>query len=393
GDRLHAVLPRSLFNRWRGVLKEFHSYNMKWFIVSEDKLKSKSTDIDMFLTFRRLTQVTHVSKPDVVAQVVGREDPRDMLTKTGKELKRMVIVIEDTGILSSDHSYPWIVWKTSIQSNFLLSKVNVNPDLEEVVAYRESLMNGGTAASSRISHISTQAVASALEELTQTDASVMKIENVIKCSKECKPWIAGQIVALNNGMDDWYYDACGNCGKKVEPELDGRYECTNEKCHHIGKNPKFKYKVQVMVYDGTTCINLLLWDTHVINLCGKRADEVANEDMEEFGYPPTLDGLIENEDLVKQFLPEDFMSQQTATVTEMDSSNSPEQSQAVVNLHIDADDHDSLAAGEDSESTKTPAKRPIKEIKSGHDGSYEHDVEGQLSTNKFSRRGGKKGKL
>ncbi|MED6128756.1 hypothetical protein PIB30_101070, partial [Stylosanthes scabra] len=63
GDRLHAVLPRSLFNRWRGVLKEFHSYNMKWFIVSEDKLKSKSTDIDMFLTFGRLTQVTHVSKP------------------------------------------------------------------------------------------------------------------------------------------------------------------------------------------------------------------------------------------------------------------------------------------------------------------------------------------
>ncbi|MED6156376.1 hypothetical protein PIB30_013868 [Stylosanthes scabra] len=162
---------------------------------------------------------------DVVAHVVGREDPRNMLSKTGKELKRMVIIIENIG-------------KNRI--NCALFEVHINPDLEEVVSYRESLMAGGTACSSKISHVSSQSAVSALEELTQPDVSVMKIEDAIKCDEECKPWIAGQIVALNNGMDDWYYHACGNCGKKVDPAPKGRYECTNDKCGHIGETPMFK---------------------------------------------------------------------------------------------------------------------------------------------------------
>ncbi|MED6200286.1 hypothetical protein PIB30_083585 [Stylosanthes scabra] len=37
---------------------------------------------------------------DVVALVVGKEDPRKMLTKHGKELKRLVIVLEDTKLIS-----------------------------------------------------------------------------------------------------------------------------------------------------------------------------------------------------------------------------------------------------------------------------------------------------
>ncbi|MED6140847.1 hypothetical protein PIB30_097391 [Stylosanthes scabra] len=143
--------------------------------------------------------------------------------------------------------------------------------------------------------------------------------------------------------------------------------------------------------------------------------------MEEFGYPPTLYRLIESnllfkinvklnnieqgdrvytllnirqdEEFVKQYLPEDFISQQTATITKMDGSNSPEESQAVVNLHTDVDDPNALAAREESVSTKTLGKRPMKEIKSGPNGSFEYDVEGQLSTIKFSTRGGKKGRL
>ncbi|MED6173639.1 hypothetical protein PIB30_061561 [Stylosanthes scabra] len=51
GERLHAVLPKSQ--------------------IDEDELF------------------------DVVAMVVGKKDPKEMLTKHGKELKRLVIVLED----------------------------------------------------------------------------------------------------------------------------------------------------------------------------------------------------------------------------------------------------------------------------------------------------------
>ncbi|MED6183459.1 hypothetical protein PIB30_038061 [Stylosanthes scabra] len=85
--------------------------------------------------------------------------------------------------------------------------------------------------------------------------------------------------------------------------------------------------------------------------------------MEELVYLPTLDNLIEknllfkinvksnniekddriymvsnicqDEDLVKQYLPEDFITQQTASLAELGGSISLEVSQAVVNLQID----------------------------------------------------------
>ncbi|MED6211476.1 hypothetical protein PIB30_074002, partial [Stylosanthes scabra] len=353
GERMHAVLPRSLLKRWGKVLKEFHLFNMRWFVVVEDKLKSKTTGTDIVLTFSNKTQVTPLTNPsfplealrlkpigdllqaeriddaelfDVVALVVGREDPREMLTKQGKELKRLQIVVEDI-----------------------------------------DLGNGGAGASSRISHVSSRTAVSAVEELSQPNAQVMKIEDVVKCTEECKPWIAASIMGVNNGMHDWY-------------------------------------KVEVMVYDGTACLNLLMWDTQVIQLCGKRADQVAKEDMEELGYPPTLDNLIqrnamfkinvkrnnidkddqvytvsnicEDDDLVKQHLPDDFTSHADGTVTEMGGSNSLGDSEAVANLQTDC--HDYLHVD--------PAKRNVTE-QTGGSGVDEAQLEGQLSTNKFSGRG------
>ncbi|MED6218927.1 hypothetical protein PIB30_031156 [Stylosanthes scabra] len=129
--------------------------------------------------------------------------------------------------------------RTSIQSNFAVSKVHINPQLNEVLASRESLEDGGSA-SSRISHVSSNIAVSAVGELSQPNAQVMKIEDVVKCSEEYKPWIAASIIGVNNGRHDWCYPACSMGGKKVECAPMGRYECTNEKCGHIGKKPLSK---------------------------------------------------------------------------------------------------------------------------------------------------------
>ncbi|MED6182387.1 hypothetical protein PIB30_027997 [Stylosanthes scabra] len=139
------------------------------------------------------------------------------------------------------------------------------------------------------------------------------------------------------------------------------------------------------------------------------------QDMGDLGYPPTLDNKIESnllfkinvkmnniekkdrvytvsnicqdDDLVRQYLPEDFFNQTHGTFTEMGGSNSLEVSQAVINLNTDCDDHYSVGTGEDSVSTKTPGKRTVNEQTVGS-AANETELDGQLSTNKFTGSGG-----
>ncbi|MED6161800.1 hypothetical protein PIB30_064154 [Stylosanthes scabra] len=69
-----------------------------------------------------------------------------------------------------------LIGKTSMKSNFDLSKVHINPELEEVATFRKSLIY-------------------AVNEIVFADVSLPKF---LYFDKECMPWIAGSIVALNN---------------------------------------------------------------------------------------------------------------------------------------------------------------------------------------------------
>ncbi|MED6165935.1 hypothetical protein PIB30_104365 [Stylosanthes scabra] len=112
--------------------------------------------------------------------------------------------------------------KTSLQSNFELSKVYINPVSDEFAAFREQL----------------ESVAFAAGELTQGSVDVIKIEDAIKAQQEGTPWIAGRVLALNVGEVEWCYKACGKCGKKVETAPKGKYEC--KECNHTNDGPKYK---------------------------------------------------------------------------------------------------------------------------------------------------------
>ncbi|MED6221231.1 hypothetical protein PIB30_052530 [Stylosanthes scabra] len=141
--------------------------------------------------------------------------------------------------------------------------------------------------------------------------------------------------------------------------------------------------------------------------------------MEEQGYPLTLDNLSErnalfkinvklnnidkddrvytvsnifkDDDLVKQHLADDFTNQSNGT--EMGGSNFPEDSDVVANLHNQCRDHLDVPIGEDSISTRAPGKKPMADQTSQPSGIDDAENEGQLSTNKFSMRGVKKGRL
>ncbi|XLS44382.1 hypothetical protein HN51_001247, partial [Arachis hypogaea] len=97
-------------------------YTMTNFIVFNHKYKEKNGVSRIVLTFSQRTLVNHVKKPsfplktfclksyvnfltadklpdseifDLIGEVVGKEDPRDLITSKGKETKRLVIILQD----------------------------------------------------------------------------------------------------------------------------------------------------------------------------------------------------------------------------------------------------------------------------------------------------------
>ncbi|KAL4294099.1 hypothetical protein AHAS_Ahas18G0194200 [Arachis hypogaea] len=320
GGRIYATIPRALAKKWSGNIIEFEMYTMTNFIVFDNKTILKNGVSRMVLTFSHRTMVNHVDNPsfpleafrlrsfsdlltvdrlehsemfDFIGKVVGKEDPRDLITRRGLMTKRMVVILEDLennkmsctlfGQLVN-HILPYLDYgrveplivvlqyfkatrwsgKTSVQSNFDISKVHINPTLKEIDSFRCS---GGPSSSARISQVSSLAAWSANDEFNRGSVSVKTIEDALNSVEEGPIWIAGEIVSINAGKNDWFYKACRRCPKKVETPIGDRYECG--KCGHTHGAAAIRYKVEVMVHDGLGSINLLLWDRETTQLCGK----------------------------------------------------------------------------------------------------------------------------
>ncbi|RYR66529.1 hypothetical protein Ahy_A03g012543 [Arachis hypogaea] len=276
---------------------------------------------------------------DIIGEVVGNEDPRDIITSKGKETKRMVVVIADLdnnnldcvlfgdmvdhilSHLEDGKVEPLIVvllffkpsrWndKVSVQSHFDVSKIHVNPDMKEV--------------------------------------------------------------------------------------------------HDFWK----RYKVEVMAYDETGSINMLMWDRETTQLIGRQAEQIKDEDVcstylpfryQIFGFfvlfgrrrlPPTLDNMMDkkllfklnvkianinkhdqvytimkicdDEDIVEKNCPIEFISNPSDVLTDVVED-------FVTNLKC-----------------KTPTRRALNGVKHVVSLNIDNEEDFQLSTNKLSQKGGKK---
>ncbi|MED6210454.1 hypothetical protein PIB30_064262 [Stylosanthes scabra] len=125
GQRIHIQVPKGLAKRWRPHLKEFQMYRITNVVVVDPRMRKniKTIPCKWYLAFSHRTNVQHVENPvfpinpfrfkthtqlldedevlpshtfDFIGEVVGKEDPRDVVTSTGRETKRMVIVLQDT---------------------------------------------------------------------------------------------------------------------------------------------------------------------------------------------------------------------------------------------------------------------------------------------------------
>ncbi|QHO57364.1 hypothetical protein HN51_011953 [Arachis hypogaea] len=480
GERGHASIPKSIVKKWSGVFQVFQMYIIKNFIVVDNKTIKKPTPYRWILTFSHRTEVNHFMNPtfpldafvfktipelltaekienselfDMIGEVVGKHDPRELVTSKGKETKRLVVVLQDLEKnrinctlfgemvdeilphLEVGRLEPLIVviqyfkairWngQTSVQSHFEISKLHINAELKDVVGFRDRLLKGAPSNASRISQMSFQSGWSGMEEITNGSALVKTIEEVLSSKEEGPIWVAGTIVAINCSKNDWYYKACRRCPKKVETPVGNRYEC--DKCGHTHGTASIRYKVEVMVFDGTGSISLLLWDRETSQLCGKQAEKVLEEDGgREDEYPLTLDNMMDrrllfkinvkaanisgydqvftvmkicdDEEVVDKNLPKNFDGNSSMNMTENGCSNSLDMFGNITDLNTDTDPDAqyTMDIREDSITSlkcKTPAKRVTNGFRSGSSSAIQNEDEGQLSTNKFSRKNAKKQK-
>ncbi|RYR27779.1 hypothetical protein Ahy_B01g051829 [Arachis hypogaea] len=394
---------------------------------------------------------------DLIAEVVEKEDPRDLVTSKGKETKRLAIVLEDLECvfyhiqqpnrvhnvchmvdqilphLEEDRVEPLIVvlqlikatrWngKSSVQSHFNVSQLHVDPGLKEIVGFRNMLLGGATSSSMRISQVLPHGPWSGAEELTQ-DSLEFKFMREYMIIQKGPTWMVGTIVSINVSKNDWFYKSCRKCPKKVDTPVGNRYECG--KFGHIHGCAALRFKVEVMVFDGTGSIRLLLWNKKTMMLCGKRAEQVMEEKVStEDDYPPTFDNMMDkrvlfklnvksgnisqydpvytvmrvcdDKDIIEKNTPKEVSTTPTINNTENGCSNSIDMSGSVVNLNTDSDMQPSLDVPQECISSlkcKTPAKRSNNGEKGGSPSVNEIEDEGQLSTNRFSRKSGKRSNI
>ncbi|XLR15270.1 hypothetical protein S83_043208 [Arachis hypogaea] len=501
GGRIQASVPKALVRRWNDNLAEFKMYKMSNFIVVDKREKTKTTMNRWTLNFSHRTVVLLVENPtfplqafrltqisellnadriddsqlvDIMGKVVGKEDPRELITSKGKETKCLAILVEDLDnyrigcvlfgdmvdqilpYLDDGRVEPLIVvlqffrpsrWneKTSVQSHFDVSKLRINPDLDEVRDFRDRRLAAIPSNLVRISQVNTNNSHSGADELKRGDVTVNTIEEALNSTQEGPLWIAGTVVAINSGKDDWFYKSCKKCPKKIETPIGNRYECG--KCGHTHGSASLRFvfrfsicfgwtmllqvtklcnlsnrfKVEVMAYDCTGSITLLLWDRETVQLCGRQAEQIKDEEeLYAEGYPAALESLLERKLLFKvnvkssniklydqvytvmkvceddtifeMHLPNKTFS----TVTDTGCSNSVDLSAAMVNINNLSDSQYSVDVVEDSVTSlkcKTPAKIATIVLNQQIPINIENEEELGFSTNKLTRNRGKRQKM
>ncbi|RYR37527.1 hypothetical protein Ahy_A09g042406 [Arachis hypogaea] len=183
GDRIQVSILKSLMKKWRGNILEFNMYVMSNFIVVDKKEKIRTTMNRWSINFSQRTTVIPVSHPNVISEVVGKEDPRELITSKGKETKRLAVLIKDLEnnsigcVLFGDMIDQILSYlkKEKGQAFDSYSALRINTDLEEVRVFRDRRLSGKPANSARIIQVSSHGLRSGAEELIRRGDAIIKI--------------------------------------------------------------------------------------------------------------------------------------------------------------------------------------------------------------------------
>ncbi|XP_072087019.1 replication protein A 70 kDa DNA-binding subunit B-like [Arachis hypogaea] len=419
GDRIHATISKPALEAFRHQIKEHAIYKMQNFIVTTNNGK--------FRPFAELESNGASDENllfDYIGEVVGKEEARGIITRTGHQSKRIALQLEDLDKnkikctlfgelvdqvlpqLERDDGEPFILvvqlFKTNvylnslnIQSAYYVSKVYFNLNLTEINEFKQRLNKDII-----FLHNALLNFRSNLNTLPR-----------MRSMQEMSCWIIANIVSLEVGKDDWCYTSCKTCPKKVVESKD-RYWCDH--CRRVGF--KAMLRLQIIVTDGTGCLKLIVWNKEAEQMVGKLADKVNEICMWEKtnSYPKYLDNVIDKRFLFKlnitykninaiegvysvtKLSDEDFLissfgcasSSVEASTSQIMGHTSLSETQDDSNAHgVVSLSKDSAVEINGDSSYQTPAKRSSPDTVDGYIGEAIVSADAQASANKTFRWG------
>ncbi|MED6174355.1 hypothetical protein PIB30_068256 [Stylosanthes scabra] len=219
--------------------------------------------------------------------------------------------------------------------------------------FRTRLIGDTPSNSVRIAQVSSQGRSSGIVELRRGTTIVKTIE---------------QVMTLE--------EACTCCDKKVEEGNNEKYKCKN--CKTNEAEAELRYKVEVVACDGIGGISLLLWDT-------QRSDNVYS-----------VATMCDDEYIVTMNFSDDFEVGTSKVVPDNVYSNEVNEDLGVVSLEQTNEKGAVVSMMDDSVTKinmKTPGKRSATSVKHCASQQPKQEVDGQYSTNRFSKKGLKRGKM
>ncbi|RYR40337.1 hypothetical protein Ahy_A09g046069 isoform A [Arachis hypogaea] len=280
GSRIHASLPKALVKKFCPVAN----------IIQNGNIDDKEL-IDIFV------------------EVVGNKGRQIVFTFEDLDKNRVTCILFGTLVdhilphLDSIGPGPLIVAKSfldkvHVQSSYYASKLHVNVYIKEVVDSKNRLGSTCQITSQYISHLSSQPSYSVSDEINGALVRLKSIEELLNCANEGSYWILASIVCLDVGKDDWLYKECTRCPQKLE----GAEPFYCKRCDQVDSNPLLRFRLQVIVSDGTGSITLVLWDREAMQVVGKTATEIKEnsfDDGDADTYPKALDSVIDTKLLIK----------------------------------------------------------------------------------------------
>ncbi|XP_072052051.1 uncharacterized protein [Arachis hypogaea] len=269
----------------------------------------------------------------------------------------------------------------NIQSTYYVSTCYFNPNLPEVIDFKKSQLEA-------------QPQYSVTDEINASIVPVRTIEDVLNMTEETSCWIVGTIVSLEVGKDDWSYMSCKTCPKKVVQSKD-RYWCDN--CRRVGFKVMLRYRLQVIVTDGSGCLKLLLWNKEAEQMIGKTTEKVKELSLNiTYKNINAVEGVY---NVTKLSDDESLMSSYGVPSSSSDASCL----QMLANIHIaetdeDSNGHAAVSLSKDSavesncdSSCQTPAKRTSTDAVDDSPAEEALSPDVQASANKtFKRNCGRK---
>ncbi|KAL8053100.1 hypothetical protein ABFS82_05G050900 [Erythranthe guttata] len=345
GVRIQASIKKMLIRRYKELIKEGSSYIFQNFFVVDSNGGFRATTHKFKLNFMGITKVIETSTDkipsthfqfatfdtikqnedesllfDIIGHVVEKDPIKDINIKDkDKKSKLLEIVLQDLEkntvrctlweafaermdayLLKDDHNGPIVVilqffrtktylGKTGLSNALNVSNLLINPDLKEVLDYKDKLDASEESYVPSISQLSSQSSFSQTSDPLQTDR--MTIDECIEANQECVVSVLAKVMDIEG--DNWWYHGCSKCSRKVEPSLSlKRYFCV--KCKKtLPAVPRFR--IQMSVIDDTGSASFVIFDRIATQLIGKSASDLldtSNKDNQNSDYPSDIDGLI-----------------------------------------------------------------------------------------------------